>query len=293
MKLSSNELSAILSSRGETDPTEGPALCSVAYVLALEGAATPDPQWTFWETALDAVVQGAQPPPSITHIELCLAPNARHDEMHFATYIGKKSGWGSSFGGQRSFYLGYNSSSWRAVPLVTRNASTRLRHECANHVGTPYSLAKYMFALPPFRALAFLFSDSAQAPAHCANLSARCINTAVPELKLSHSSNWYGPSTLFLELDSESRRAAFHADLSARDCRVRSIVDAESEARAIDCLLRGSDDAILALAPDACFSAIHRLTIRSLNAGLDDVAKRIVQKQLATTLIRYSVVKNS
>lgn len=292
MKLSSNELSAILSSQGSI-AVEGSELCSVAYVLALEGAATPNPQWGFWETALDAVVQGAQPLPAITHVEICLAPNTIRDEMHFATYIGSKAGWGSSFGGQREFYLGHNASNWRAIPFVCTNASSRLRRECGNHIGTPYSVAKYICALPPFRALAFLFSDGAQAPAHCANLTARCIKAAMPELKLSHTSAWFGPSTLFLELDSEWRRSAFHAQLAASDCSVRSVFDIESETHAIQCLLNGSDDAILALQTEACMFAIHRLTIRSLESGLDDVGKRILQKQLATALLRYSVVKNS
>lgn len=326
MKLSSGQWREILASHGAEhpdDPVRGPStvprptasptsptsravhfdlsggvtpsceLQSVTYVLALEGGPTPDPKWDFWERALDEVVQTMQPAPSITHIELCMAPNARHDDMHFATYLGAKANWGASFGGQRDFYLGHNASNWRAIPIVCRDASARLRVECAKHVGTEYSIAKYICAIPPLRALAGLLSDVPQTPAHCAILTARCLKAALPEVGLSHPSSWFGPSTLFLDLDSDAKRATFHQRLVDADPHVRAIAEDESETRAMHTLLHGSDDEILPMDEEACALAIHRLTVRSLEPGLDDVAKRIVQKQLAMALLRYSVVKNA
>lgn len=298
MHLSSDQWKAVFAARETEEGSTGRLselgneLRSVAYVLALEGASTPDPKWGFLERALDGVVQTMQPAPSMTHIELCMSPNTRRDDMHFATYLGAKAGWGASFGGQREFYLGHNASSWRAVPVVCRDASARLRTECSKHVGTPYSIAKYIFALPPVRALAGLLSDVPQTPAHCAILAARCLKTSLSEIGLNHASSWFGPSTLFLELDSETKRAAFHEQLLRSDPTVRAISEDEGETRAMHQLLNGSDDDIRALAEEACVLALHRITVRSLEPGLDEVARRIVQKQLATALLRYSIVRN-
>ena len=298
MKLSADQWKAAFAARqteeGSTGslPELGNELRSIAYVLALEGASTPDPKWGFLERTLDGVVQTMQPAPSMTHIELCMAPNTRRDDMHFATYLGASAGWGASFGGQRAFYLGHNASSWRAVPIVCRDASARLRTECAKHVGTPYSIGKYICALPPIRALAGLLSDVPQTPAHCAILTARCLKAALSEIGIQHASSWFGPSTLFLELDSEPKRMAFHEQLLRSDPTVRAISEDESETRAMHQLLNGSDEDIRALDEEACALALHRITVRSLEPGLDDVARRIVQKQLATALLRYSIVRN-
>lgn len=268
-------------------------LRSVAYVLALEGALDPDPKWGFLERVLDGVVQAMQPAPSMTHIELCMAPNTRRDDMHFATYLGAKAGWGASFGSDREFYLGHNASNWRAVPIVCRDASSRLRAECSKHVDTPYSITKYVCALPPIRALAGLLSDVPQTPAHCAILTARCLKAALSEIGIQRPPSWFGPSTLFLELDSESKRAAFHEQLMSSEPNVRAISEDECETRAMHQLLNGSDEDIRALDEEACALALRRITVRSLEPGLDEVARRIVQKQLATALLRFSIVRNS
>ena len=297
MKLSNAQWQAVFAARktaadGSVLLDSGNELRTVAYVMVLEGSAIPNPTWSVWQSALDGVVQTMQPAPAMTHVELCLAPNSRRDDMHFATYLGSKAGWGSSFGGQRQFYLGHNAPNWRAVPIVCTDASARLRIECAKHVGTPYSLLRYMCALPPMRALAGLLPETAKTPAHCANLTARCLKAALPELKIQHSSNWFGPSTLFLELDSEPRRAAFHESLCGAEPSVRALADDEGETRATHELLNGSDDDIRSLDENKCILALRRLTIRALEPGLDEVARRIVQKQLATGLLRYSIVRS-
>lgn len=298
MKLSESQWRAIFAAERKDGSTGtfrdfGNELRSVVYVLALEGASSPDPAWGFLERALDSVVQTMQPAPSTTHIELCMAPSSRRDDMHFSTYLGSKAGWGASFGGQREFYLGHNAARWRAVPIVCHDASARLRVECAKHVGTPYSLAKYICALPPIRALAGLLSDVPQVPAHCAILTARCLKAALPEIGINHPPAWFGPATLFLELDSEQKRAAFHEKLLESDPIVRAISEDEGETHALHELLNGADENIEKLDQEACVLALHRLTVRSLAQGLDDVARRIVQKQLATALLRFSIVRNS
>ena len=273
--------------------THSESLGDVVFLMALEGSDTPDPSWGVAEKALDALVQFCQPRPGITHVELCLSPNTRKDDLHFATYLGTKAGWGHSFGGQRNFYLGHNAANWRAVPVVARNANARLREECAKHVDTEYSLGRYACAVPPLRAFASMLPEGVQTPGHCANVSSKCLKRALKELEIPHSSNWFGPSSLFLELTSETRRAAAQSYLADREAAVREDVEEKTESRAMAVLLQGSDDELEALSAGACVGALKQLTMRALQPGLDDVALRIVQRQLATALLRYSVVKNS
>ena len=303
MDFSSLKLKTILANQSSIDilPSDAPAsplsarseLDSVVYVLALEGSSTPDPAWGFFERVLDGVVQAMQPAPSITHVELLFAPNERRNDLHFATYLGAKAGWGASFGGQRGFYLGHNASNWKAIPVVARDANRLLRTECGNHVNTPYSIGKYVCAIPPLRALAGLFSDAPLAPAHCATLTARCVRAALPSVGLKRASTWYGPSTLVLELDSEAQRQSFHDELVGGNRFGRPPVDDVDGDLATLRLLHGTDDEIRALGEDACARAIQKLTARALEPGLDDVGRRIVQKQLAVSLLRYSVSRNN
>jgi hypothetical protein len=118
------------------------------------------------------------------------------------------------------------------------------------------------------------------------------LKNALPEACIEHPSHWFGPSSLFLELDSERNRTTFHQRMSDCDQHVRSIVEDEDETVAMHKLLNGSDADILSLSEDACVLAIHRFTLRSLQPGMDGVARRIAQKQLATSLLRYSLVRN-
>jgi len=269
-------------------------LRNVSYVLALEGSKHHGKDKTFFERLLDDVVQTVQPSPSIVHVELLFPPTLAGDEMHFSTYIGNVASWGSSMDGKREFYLGENASMWRAVPVVCKNAAHRLRSECKRHVGTPYSLSKYICALPPFRFFAGVFSESAQSSAHCAILTARCLKSGLlRDFDLEHPSHWFGPSTLFLEVDSLSNRETFSDRFSKSRAEVRALVEEEEEARALETLLRGSDDSIRTLSFESCMMAIDRLTSRALMAEKDDVSKQISQKQLATALLRFSIVRES
>ena len=268
----------------------------VAYMLALEGD-EPNPKWTWYETALDAVVQSAQPAPAMTHTELLLPPENDSDEMHFALYLGKQAHWGSVFGGGKKFYLDPqgNAKSWRAVPIVGQDAVRRLRAECSKHSGTPYGpahrLFNYPFSMPPGRSLAWLLDDSVGSPAHCASLTARCLRRALPEMGLSHPSAWYGPSTLYLELARESRMASYKQYL-AEDATVKATVELETAAKSADTLLRGSDDSVSALSHEECQYGIDLLTTKTVDAAIDgDVtAERLTQKNLARALLRWSQI---
>jgi len=267
-------------------------LDSVVYLLCLEGSDQPDPAWSGAEMLIDRIVQLAQPSPAITHCELVVPAASRGDDMHFATYLGLQAGWGRSFGGQRNFYLGRNAALWRAVPIACSDAASRTRSECAKHESTPYSIARYLCSAPPLRAFSAMLPDGVGAAAHCATLSARVLKRALPEVSPGHSSAWYGPSTLFLDLsqgDAQANSARFLLETESME----SVVEEETTTRALHVLLNENDDAVAALTTDACERAIRALTLRSVEFGLDEVGRRLVQKQLATALLRFSVVNRS
>ena len=90
-----------------------------------------------------------------------------------------------------------------------------------------------------------------------------------------------------------SRRTVSRWSVGRPEVAASALVEDEDETRAMHTLLHDSDVLIQALSEESCILALHRLTMRSLEQGLDDVAKRISQKQLATALLRYSVARNS
>jgi hypothetical protein len=261
------------------------------YLLALEGSSTPDPAWGLAETALDAVVQLFQPSPAISHVELFIPKNNSFEDSNFATYIGCQAGWGKSFGGQRNFYLGRNASLWRAVPIAARDASDRVRTEACGHEGTPYSLARYAMAVPPFRAFSGMLPNGVGAPAHCATLSARILQRALQERAPAHASGWYGPSTLFLEMESKANTDNTRQFLENSITSTSSDCSPYEETQALHTLLGGSDQDVAALTDAQATRAVSLLTERALQPGLDATGRRIVQRQLATALLRNSIVR--
>ena len=277
--------------------SEEESVQQVAYLLSLEGD-EPQLKWTWYEKVLDALVQSAQPAPAMTHTELVLPPESGDDdEMHFAIYLGKQAHWGSVFGGGKKFYLDPqgNAKSWRAVPIVGQDAVRRLRAECSKHSGTSYGpmhrLFNYPFSMPPGRSLAWLLDDTTGSPAHCASLTARCLRRALPELGLSRPSAWYGPSTLYLELARESRMRSYKQYLTEA-ATVKATVEVERAAKSADTLLRGSDDAVVALSHDECQCGVDLLTSKVVDASIDNdpTAERLMQKNLARALLRWSQI---
>ena len=224
VRLDDAQWARILALSGSAAPTSAvarlPKSNEVVFLLALEGDA-PNPKWSWAERLLDTIVQTVQPAPALTHVELCIPPHDRDDEMHFATYLGKTANWGSGFGSSREFYLEENGRSWRAIPILATGAASRMRAECAKHVGTSYGsgsrLFNYPFAIPPLRSLAWTLRDEIGADAHCATLAARCIKRALPEVFLPEVSGWYGPSTLFLELSRRARMVSYRDRLASME----------------------------------------------------------------------------
>ena len=271
----------------------------IAFLLALEGD-RPNAKWSFWETALDALVQASQPAPAMTHAELLLPPEGPSDDMHFALYLGKQANWGRNFSGGRKFYLdpNGNGNSWRAVPIMGQDAVQRLREECAKHELTPYGplsrLFNYPFSVPPLRSLAWLLDDTAGAPAHCASLIARCVRRALPELGLPNASGWYGPSTLYLELTRHSRMASYQKYTNEMQTLL-SIPEREQASHGAETLLRGSDDSVAALSDADCQSGVDLLCKKCIAAAVegDVTVERMQQRNLARALLRWSQVQRA
>ncbi len=271
----------------------------IAFLLALEGD-RPNAKWSFWETALDALVQASQPAPAMTHAELLLPPEGPSDDMHFALYLGKQANWGRNFSGGRKFYLdpNGNGNSWRAVPIMGQDAVQRLREECVKHELTPYGplsrLFNYPFSVPPLRSLAWMLDDTAGAPAHCASLVARCLRRALPELGLPNASGWYGPSTLYLELTRHSRMASYQKYTDEMQTLL-SIPEREQASNGAETLLRGSDDSVAALSDADCQSGVDLLCKKCIAAAVqgDVTVERMQQRNLARALLRWSQVQRA
>lgn len=289
-------VSAATAATGDSADAQGSN--DVVYLLALEGD-RPNPKWTFWERALDKMVQTFQPAPAMTHVELFLPPGSPSDECNYATYLGKESGFGSKFGNaeqSRHFYLEENGSSWRAVPVMASGAAKRVREECARQQGASYgsasSLFNYHYAVPPFRSLAWTVDMRPSAPAHCASLTARCLDSALPELDIPHTAAWYGPSTLFLELSRTGRMQSYARRLSDME-HTRAIVEDEEATAAEDHLLRWSDDRVREMTSQECQAGIDRLTQRCVTAATsgDATAARVAERSLARGLLRYSLLQ--
>lgn len=250
------------------------------FALFLECRDEPTPGASAAENALSGLIMACQPSPSIAHVELFLADGK--GDPHFATYLGRKSGWGFSFGGESTFYTDLNAGLWRAVPVYNKGLAARLRHELKLHVDTPYSLGRYACSVPPLRAFASWLPDRPGDPAHCAALTARCLKRALYSLGnkalIKRASPWYGPTTLLLELSS----------CSARLGGVEKQEVSEEFGGCVNNLLHASSDVVSGLTTEQKNEAVSHLAKRACCAAQsgDSVAIKIAQKQLAVSLLR-------
>lgn len=296
MSLDEEQWAHVLAAHGQQKRVSGSD--EIVFVLVLEGN-KPNPNWSWYEKALDAVVQIFQPPPAATHIELFLPAVQRDDDVHFATYLGKQANWGSGFSDSAEFYLDPNANgpSWRAVPIMAHNAIRRLRSECERHVGTPYGSAfrlfNYPFSVPPFRSLAWSLDDVAGADAHCAVLTMRCLRRAFPELDIPHPSAWYGPSTAFLQLAQHARMVSYAKRLDAI-ATIKATPEDEEADEAVNTLLLKSDDDVKLLSSAKARAGIDLLIATVVKAGeaQDATASRNSQMKLARALLRDAHIRS-
>ena len=249
----------------------------IVFCLFLESRDDTTPEATFLETLLSAAIKTMQPAPALAHVEMFLVDC--NGDPHFATYLGHRAGWGFSFGSnQKSFYCDVNAGLWRAVPVRAKNAAALLRAELGWHVNTPYSLGRYCCSVPPMRSLAALLPDGVGAPAHCAGLTARCLQRAMKsESPVLHAPPWYGPSTLYIELT--------HA--SASKATTPGAVD-DSTAAAVGRLTAGCSETVKEMQKSERDTAILHLSNRASMAACsgDAVEIRVAQKQLDPARLR-------
>lgn len=289
------QIERLLKARVGEDPLEdvnqrGPS-CDVVFALFLEPAAFPDPRLTTFERVIDTAVRTCQPAPALQHCEL-LVPPVPSDEglrTQFATYIGRTSGWQTDKTDSASYYLAENAGRWRAVPIFQGDAARKLREECDSELGVSYSLLRYATAVPPLRWLSSLVADSRRSPAHCATLAARVLRNSGVYAPL-HTSAWYGPSTLFHEIQHQ---ASWQGDrIGAAEWQGMTSDTAES----VEQLVRGvmSPETVHAIGDAKCLKAVEALTMRACNALLkgDASSQRTTQQQLASALLRWSILRD-
>jgi len=259
----------------------------VVYLIGVEGDA-PNPSWSWPERFLDRLVQTFQPAPVLTHVEIFVPPSFDGTHVNFATYIGKTANWQPcGDAAAQKFYLIDNADAWRAIPIFDASASKRLVDEAQFHIGTPYSLARYAWAIPPLRNFACVLPSTIQSPGHCATVSARLLERALPSVKLQKPAAYYGPSSLFIEL-SRKKRMQTYADHLDRHVGVSN----ETGRHAQEILIRHSDEEVRRLSSTECAAAIELLTARACRttASGDPTVARIAQKQLAKALLRWSLI---
>lgn len=289
------EIQTLLKNRGAEAPLEesssrGPQ-CDVVYALFLEPRAERDPRLSSFEKLIDTAVRTCQPSPTLMHCELLVPPVPAEEGLRtqFATYIGRQSAWQTDKMDALSYYLHENAGRWRAVPIFSENAACRIREECDSEIGVQYSLLRYVTAVPPMRWLSKLVGDKRRSPAHCATLSSRVLRNSevyVPR----HPSAWYGPVTLFHELQHQ---AAWQSERIG--AATWEGVDAETSS-AMESLTRGVMEpaTVHDLGDPKCLKAVQALTMKACNALLkgDAAAQRTTQQQLASALLRWSILRD-
>tara|TARA_B100000575_G_scaffold56054_1_gene42132 strand:+ start:4005 stop:4943 length:939 start_codon:yes stop_codon:yes gene_type:complete len=266
------------------------ATCDVAYLMFLEPSVDPDPNMGPLDACINTAIRVFQPNPIIAHCELLIPPVPEHEGLRsqFATYIGRTSGWQSDKSEGLQYYLITNLGRWRAVPIFSKDIAAKLRYECDQEIGVPYSISRYITSARPMRFFASLLPDRRRSPAHCATLAARVLRKAVPG-SLKRCSAWYAPSTLFLEASEHTKGVAKQMGATATQMLPQHTV------AAIDRLLRGqmTRDNVVDLGDDACLDATRSLTLRVcadlINGDL--AAQRISQKQLASALLKWTLLR--
>ena len=302
MQFRSDEITALLRTQDAHqagDVTEGSAAfrqsCDVSYVLFLEPREEPDPAWTAIEWIADAVIKRFSPPPTLSHCELIAPPipSSNGGRVHFATYLGRGGAdWQNQNNKEEgiSFYLIENGSRWRALPVFGPNAAEQVREAAQANLHSPYSIGMYLTSARGIRSFARFLGDEPKHMGHCATITARVLKEANLAVGLDHHSAWYCPSSLYSELSKSVGQA-----LSAAEKTSMGSVTPEECERTIDTLLRApmSYATVREIGDSACIDAVRALTMRVCSAGAsaDATTSRIAQKQLASALLRWVLLR--
>lgn len=289
------EIEDFLKTRTAEPPLEdvnqrGPT-CDVVFALFLEPPLVPNSNLSTFERVIDTAVRTCQPAPALLHCEL-LVPPVPSDEglrTQFSTYIGRVSGWQTDKHDSANYYLAENAGRWRAVPVFQGDAARKLRDECDAELGVHYSLLRYATSVPPLRWLSSMVADSRRSPAHCATLAARVLRNS-QVYRPVHSSAYYGPTTLFHELQHQ---ASWQGDrIGAGEWDGMD----DDTARSVEQLVRGvmSVETVQSIGDAKCIKAVEALTMRACNALLkgDAASQRTTQQQLASALLRWTILRD-
>ena len=305
-----------------TAPTGGAANQNAAMFFLKADA--PSENSGLVQNVVDRVVQFGQPCPAMTHCEMWIGegageagkPFTMENDNHFSTYLGSDKGamWTSRVPDSRQFYgCGERvrdpakhrpASAWSAIPIFGDDVAGKLRDECRTHFGTPYPsvflLWHYPMSVWPLRAFAGAMDDRPSTPSHCAALSARILRAGVPNMALSHSSHWYGPSSLYLELSAPSRMERALARERPMG-KPSGETDDEHEDRErerqelANTLFGESDDTVGNMSSSDAQTALHTLGIEVLRKGsrvggvdVDQDQFREAQERYARGLCRYT-----
>lgn len=252
---------------------------------------------SFLSSVVDHTVQFGQPNPAITHVELWIGDRLsdKSEDNHFSTYLGAPKGarWTSDMSDSKKFY---SSASWSAIPICAQNVERSVRGACNVHCETPYPSAAVLWQYPmsvwPLRAFAGFLDDRPSSPAHCAALTARVLRGAIPDIALPHSSHWYGPSSLYLELSQPIR---MEDSLAMQRPVVRSTAEEEQDDYLSSLLTHGSDETVVGMSREDARHALRALADSVLHAGsrqpgmdVDQDDFRAAQEMYAKGLMRYT-----
>lgn len=285
MNLKSDGILRLLQAKAKASLVDGSG--DVVYVVFLEPHSPPSgaPPPSLREELITCAVRNLQQRPVMVHAELVVpcAPNAAQP-IHFATYIGERSGWQHDRRKNTDYYLIDNANLWRAVPVFGKQAARLVRQTCSESIGVPYSMMRYVTATWPFRKLSGLVPDRPQSPAHCATLTARILRRSVGACA-KHSSAWYGPSSLYAELQQ---------DLVDQGISPQTTLMDTETADSVERILRSDDHDTRALGDERSLNAIRALTLKAAAAAAhgDATSQMLTQKQLAVALFRWGVLRD-
>ena len=272
--------------------------CDVSFVLFLEPRDDGDarPGIGFLEQITDAAIKQFSPSPVLAHAELLLPPipDSKDGRTHFATYYGHRANWQNRTSQAKeegvAFYLVENGSRWRALPVFGPNAVEALRASAEANVDSPYSLGMYPTSAWGLRSLAWLWGDKAKHKGHCATLTSRVLKQAGLGASLEQSSAWYSPGTLYTAL-----YGSVGAPLEASERSGLTSVSPDECTRTIDTLLLKplSYQTVRALGDASCIDAVRALTLKVCATAeqQDPAASRVAQKQLASALLRWVLLR--
>lgn len=297
MKLQSAEIAAVLrQQRAEGSELETASThCDVVYALFLEPHDSSENESALSVEAMtEYVIRTFSPKPTLIHCELLVPPipSSGGGKTSFATYIGRRADWQNKRGAGGDDGIGYylveNGSRWRAVPVFAHDVARAARASGDANIGAPYSIGRYVTSARPLRRFAWMLGDKAGDPGHCATLAARVLKGSGASHVLPKASAWYCPSTLYnaLSADLPSRLSASEHERMAftnqSDCA------ATVEALTVKPL---SVDTVRQLGDAKCIDAVRALTLRACDSAGDATAERLVQKQLAQVLLRWTLLR--